>query len=178
MAHFSRISKKFHFETMHRSFSLFILLLFVGLCKSIPQCIGIHYKIINDPRRSTAFVATGKRYICDRDRMAEDTWYRFLSEAGGEMATTMPKRNRCGTYIPIWMNGSHPTVADGVVTREACAGVPIWSARPNCSVSYNIKVRNCSGYYIYQLKNTEQCYKAYCVGRSATGILFIWSHNY
>lgn len=148
-------------------FSLCVLLLFVHLCESLPQCDGIFYNVINDPRRSAAFVTDPKHYICDRSIIQDNAWYRFSSEAGGEMATTTPERGRCGTYIPIWMNGSHPNVTEGTVTRKACAAVYISSVSPNCSISYSIKVRNCSGYYIYQLKKIRQCYKAYCAGRLA-----------
>ena len=153
------------FKVMPSLFSLCVLLLFIHFCESLPQCDGIFYNVINDPRRSTAFVTDPKQYICDRSIMQDNAWYRFSSEAGSEMATETPERGRCGTYIPIWMNGSHPNVIEGTVTRKACAAVPISSVDPNCSVSYSIKVRNCSGYYIYRLKKIRQCYMAYCAGR-------------
>ena len=142
--------------------SLCVLLLFVRLCGSLRQCDGILYNVINDPRRSTAFVTDPKHSICDRPIIQNNAWYRFASEAGGEMATTPPEHGRCGTYIPIWMNGSHPNVTDGTVTRKACAAIT-----SNCTVSYSIKVRNCGGYHIYQLKKIKLCNKAYCVGRLA-----------
>ncbi|CAB4002965.1 onco -induced transcript 3 -like [Paramuricea clavata] len=131
------------------------------------NCYGTHYKTINDPRRSTGYDVSAanhtRNHLCDRHLLQDNAWYRFSSEAGGEMPTTKPKLGSCGTYIPIWMNGSHPTIEDRIVARKACAYVPF--AFPfGCGYSYNIHVRNCSGYYIYQLKTTAHCILAYCAG--------------
>ncbi|CAB4045378.1 Hypothetical predicted protein, partial [Paramuricea clavata] len=133
------------------------------------NCYGIHYKTINDSRRSTGYDVSDnhlsnntREHICDRGLLQDNAWYRFSSEAGGEMPTTKPKYGSCGTYVPIWMNGFHPTIEDGIVARKACANVP--RLRPlGCGYSYNIHVRNCSGYYVYQLKTPAHCTLAYCV---------------
>jgi hypothetical protein len=132
------------------------------------NCYGTYYKTINDPRRSTGYDVSAsnntRNHLCDRHLLQDNAWYRFSSEAGGQMPTTKPKVGSCGTYIPIWMNGSHPTSEDGIVARKACAYVPF--AFPfGCGYSYNIHVRNCSGYYIYQLKTPRNCILAYCAGK-------------
>jgi hypothetical protein len=139
--------------------------LLFGLSDSAPNsCRGIQYRKINDPRRSTGYVSNDtKKYLCDRSLLEDRVWYRFESEAGDELPTTKPKDGTCGTYAPIWMNGSHPTISDGTVARKACANVP--NAHPfGCAYSYVIHVRNCSGYYIYQLKPPQHCILAYCAG--------------
>ena len=53
--------------------------------------------------------------------------------------------NRCGTHITNWINGGHPSVADGQVSRTVCF---YWTAGC-CEFSTNIKVRNCGSYYVY-----------------------------
>ena len=57
-------------------------------------------------------------------------------------------RYRCGTARPGWLNGTHPTVAEGVVTRQVC-----YSSNSNCCYPSNIiKVKNCSSYSVYELQ--------------------------
>ena len=72
-------------------------------------------------------------------------WFRFEGSAGTRMPTSCPPTHRCNTYVTGWLNGGHPTVADGQVSRTACFH---WSG--NCCLwSTNIKVRNCGSYYVY-----------------------------
>ena len=40
-------------------------------------------------------------------------WFRFEGSAGTRMPTSCPPYKRCGTTAPGWLNGGHPTVADG-----------------------------------------------------------------
>ena len=37
------------------------------------------------------------------------------------MPEACPDLLSCGTVIPIWMNGTHPSVEDGIQQRTACA---------------------------------------------------------
>ena len=144
------------------------------------NCYGTHYKTINDPRRSTGYDVSSsnntRNHLCDRHLLQDNAWYRFSSEAGGEMPTRRPKLGSCGTYVPIWMNGSHPTIEDGIVARKACANVFPFG----CGYRYNIHVRNCSGYYIYQLKTPANCVLAYCAGKFISCIYRVYynSENY
>ena len=74
-------------------------------------------------------------------------WYRFGDQAGIKMAASCLPKNRCGTQAAGWMNGVHPTVSDGNVTRKVC-----YSYSNNCcSWSNNIEVLNCGYFYIYKL---------------------------
>ncbi|XP_039926644.1 oncoprotein-induced transcript 3 protein isoform X3 [Hirundo rustica] len=79
--------------------------------------------------------------------------------AGDAMPTFCIPENHCGTHAPIWMNGSHPRQADGIVQRQACA-----SFSGNCCLwNTTIEVKACpGGYYVYHLSKPSVCFHAYC----------------
>ena len=93
-------------------------------------------------------------------------WYRFQGAAGDRMPDKRVLRYRCGIWHPGWLNGSHPTVAEGVVTRAVCYS----GSRSCCLYSNFIKVKNCSSYYVYQLQNTSKPDSRYC-GNAGAGKL-------
>jgi len=99
---------------------------------------------------------TGK-LLCDNE--LKKGWYRFEGEAGTRMPTTCLNQGKCGTNFPGWLNGIHPTVADGEVDRKVC-----FSAYPHCKAEdcKPIRVKNCSTYYVYELDGTPGCDKRYC----------------
>ena len=68
----------------------------------------------------------------------------------------------CGTVAPIWMRGQHPSVADGIVNRDAC--VNFKGKRNGCYVVIQIRVKNCNGFFVYYLKPAHGCHMAYCAG--------------
>ena len=86
-------------------------------------------------------------------------WFRFLGAAGTRMPTSCPPTWRCNTHATGWLNGGHPTVADGRVTRQVCFH---WNS--NCSLWYNnIQVTNCGHFYVYYLiPPSGGCYLRYC----------------
>ena len=84
-------------------------------------------------------------------------WFRFEGSAGTRMPTSCPPKNRCDAHAPGWINGGHPTVADGQVSRQVCFH---WSSC--CWETTNIKVRNCGSYYVYYLNGTPNCNARYC----------------
>ena len=93
-------------------------------------------------------------------------WYRFQGAAGDRMPDKCVLMYRCGTGHPGWLNGSHPTVTEGVVTRTVC-----YSGFRTCCYSSNIiKVKNCSSYYVYKLPKTPHQYSRYC-GNAGAGKL-------
>ena len=93
-------------------------------------------------------------------------WYRFQGAAGDRMPDKCVLMYRCGTVYPGWLNGSHPTVAEGVVTRTVC-----YSPWRGCRWDSNIiKVKNCSSYYVYELPKTPDQYTRYC-GNAGAGKL-------
>ncbi|KAI8520907.1 Oncoprotein-induced transcript 3 protein [Branchiostoma belcheri] len=116
----------------------------------------ISYRVLNEAWRSVDY--TVRRNSCDNGFRGE--WYRFMNPAGTSMPTQRPQSiHRCGTHAPMWMNGQHPRVADGEVSRQACA---YWSGRP-CYWRRTIQVKACSaGYYVYKLPRVNHCYLGYC----------------
>ncbi|KAK3583345.1 hypothetical protein CHS0354_038958 [Potamilus streckersoni] len=111
------------------------------------RSVGYH---VDDPNDSL---------ICDRTLTAG--WYKFTSNAGGQMPESCVQPYHCGTHAPIWMNGAHPTVAEGIVTREACGNI----AGTCCMYKTNIKVKNCGVKgFVYELQPTRGCSLAYCAG--------------
>jgi hypothetical protein len=56
------------------------------------------------------------------------------------------------------MNGAHPTVADGKVTRKVCFN---WSGNC-CHGSNDIEVVNCGQYYVYELSKIIPGTVRYC----------------
>ena len=95
--------------------------------------------------------------LCDNE--LEKGWYRFEGEAGTRMPTTRVHKDKCGTIFPGWLNGVHPTVEEGEVVREVCFS----AFSPDCCYDReNIKVKNCSSYYVYELDATPGCDMRYC----------------
>ena len=99
---------------------------------------------------------TSGTVLCDRGLSG---WYRFGDQAGIKMITSCVPENRCGTHAPGWMDGVHPTVSDGNVTRNVCYN---WSNNC-CNWSNNIEVLNCGYFFIYKLSTTNSwCHRRYC----------------
>ena len=157
-----------HVPSLWSALAVFLSRVPAGLPKG--DCEGVKYTTINDPRRSTAYSQTGQtNNLCDKGLIRDNGWYRFSSEAGGEIptATNIPKFEHCGTVTPIYINGSNPLVEENTVNRTACAVYPF----DPCHEPFTIKVRNCSGFYIYQLKPPTYCTSAYCAGKLLLVIL-------
>ena len=109
-------------------------------------------------------------------------WYRFQGAAGDRMPDKCVLMNRCGTVHPGWLNGTHPTVAEGVVTRKVCyyGWDTWWHSRFSghcCYYSNLIKVKNCSSYYVYELQTLPTCYLRYC-GNAGAGKLHSISESF
>ena len=92
--------------------------------------------------------------------MLSTDWYRFSGAAGNQMAESCVDNNRCGTYYPGWLSGSHPTVNEGAVQRRVCFSYYVYG--DCCSLSTYIRVRNCGGFFVYQLKPLTVCNSRYC----------------
>ncbi|CAB4005612.1 Hypothetical predicted protein, partial [Paramuricea clavata] len=151
-----------------RSLLILVFLHQVGKSNANGPCSSKKYNIttLKNDRRNIAYNKTTN--LCDRNLIKNGAWYKFESTAGNPQM--LPEKNpgtgRCGTYIPIWMNGKHPTV-DGVVTNvTACA--QLLSVGSTCDTEYNIKVIKCKSFFIYELKPPSQCYLAYCATAATT----------
>ena len=94
---------------------------------------------------------------CDRLDLAPG-WYRFEGAAGDRMPDECVPMEHCGTYAPGWIQGNHPNVDEGVVIRKVC-----YHMYYNCCHFQNdIRVRNCSTYFVYELQTTPDCPLRYC----------------
>ena len=82
------------------------------------------------------------------------------------MATTCPATFHCGTHVPIWMNGAHPTARNAMATVDVCGHTPSGGC---CAYKDTIRVKNCGNYFVYYLKPTRGCSLAYCAGISEYG---------
>ena len=118
---------------------------------SISECQ--YYRTLYYANRKVTY---GQHHYCDKG--IEPGWFRFEGDAGKMMPTSCPPTHRCGTSAPGWLNGEHPTVADGQVTGTVCFH---WTSRC-CHWSTDIKVRNCGSYYVYYLSGTPRCHLRYC----------------
>ena len=121
-------------------------------------CLEINHKEINNWERSTQNNNTDTS-ICDS--FLEPGWYRATSYAGELMPTSCLENGfACGTVIPIWMNGSFPSSGE-TNNVTGCSS----SYNGDCCVnSYNIQVKNCSRFLVYNLRPTIACPQAYCFG--------------
>ncbi|XP_078377310.1 pancreatic secretory granule membrane major glycoprotein GP2-like [Oculina patagonica] len=125
---------------------------------SKPECQNYTSLISADRKITFSVYASSK---CD-DKLVP-AWYRFQGAAGTRMPTSCPPDWRCGTVATGWLNGEHPSVAEGKVTRQVC-----FHMNSDCCVNSNwewsnyIQVRNCGSFYVYYLSNTPGCHFRYC----------------
>ena len=131
-----------------------IIIIIIIIIFSISECQN--YGSLNSADRKITYPASS--YYCDNG--IGPGWFRFEGSAGTRMPTSCPPIDRCDTSAPGWMNGGHPTVADGQVSRTVCFH---WRSKC-CYWSANISVRNCGSYYVYYLSGTPNgyCHLRYC----------------
>ncbi|XP_055514227.1 uncharacterized protein LOC129710948 [Leucoraja erinacea] len=100
------------------------------------------------------------------DRNLAVGWYRFYSSGGWKIPETVVPASHCSAYYPGWLVGSHPSVGDGEVTRTVCFNEGSYI----CYWNREIRVKNCTDYFVYQLWPTPYTYGVYCtVTDSALG---------
>ncbi|KAL6482074.1 hypothetical protein MHYP_G00101540 [Metynnis hypsauchen] len=103
------------------------------------------YTVLDQPWRATN--APGGSNC---DSFNGNVWYRLLYYGMNiRMPESCVNRARCGTDVTLWLNGSHPQIEDGIVTRGVCGG----SGSDCCYYrSIPIRVKACPGnYYVYEL---------------------------
>nr|XP_058945608.1 uromodulin-like [Pocillopora verrucosa] len=115
-----------------------------------------HYQSLSDATRKSSYITPQYQEVCD-DQLPEER-YRFVGAAGTKMPTARVPAFRCGTSWSGWLDGAHPTVEDGNVSRTVC-----FSDRySGCKAIKNISVINCGSYFIYKLFRPPDCYMRYC----------------
>ncbi|KAL9960980.1 hypothetical protein ACROYT_G029852 [Oculina patagonica] len=127
-----------------------------GKTSCLPQECQKYQTLSNGDRKNTYSAGL---FTCDSS--LGPAWFRFEGAAGTEMATSCVPINRCGTHAPGWLNGAHPTLAEGVVIRRVC-----FNYYSNCCQwAINIQVQNCSDFFIYYISGTppeHTCHLRYC----------------
>ncbi len=129
---------------------------------SVDPCYN--YTSLDEPWRATDNSYYNNYYyntMCDYN-VEWNGWYRmFNNSQNAQMPESCVNQGMCGTYYPLWLNGTHPQLEDGVVTRQVCA-----SSWGNCCTytSHPIRVKACPGnYYVYKFVKPMEC-GAYCTG--------------
>uniref|UniRef100_A0A673GTW6 ZP domain-containing protein n=1 Tax=Sinocyclocheilus rhinocerous TaxID=307959 RepID=A0A673GTW6_9TELE len=119
---------------------------------SVDPCYN--YNVLDDLWRSTNNQHSSQ-IMCDT-WVSWNGWYRlFIQGQSVLMPDTCVDKLSCGTHAPLWLKRGHPTVEDGVVTRDVCGH---WSNNCCYFQSNPIKVKACPG-------GPTICYLAYCAGK-------------
>lgn len=151
--------------------SIFTLELCPVIATTPPECQSGGYTLDNTTYRSTAYaVQQNKRRLCDH--LLIPGWYRFyygkIPEHDSVNPANNPQPNHCGTSIPVWLKGKHPTQSGQKSVFTACmnlAGTQVCSA----SLAGRIEVIKCDDpgkdFYVYKLNPVFSCYMAYCAGK-------------
>ncbi len=120
-----------------------------------------NYTVLDNPWR--AINNTHASVISCDQSVTWSGWYRlFIKGLNAQIPDTCVALYSCGTGIALWIRGGHPTVKDGVVTRDVCG----YAGGYCCFYLSNpIKVKACPGnYYVYELVHPTGCDFAYCAG--------------
>ncbi|XP_028830634.1 uncharacterized protein LOC114787055 [Denticeps clupeoides] len=143
---------------------LAIMIIIIAPVRSAPlsdddPCVT--YTALDEPWRATNYTAPSPFMLkCDQYKNWNG-WYRLLYDGNSiRMPESCVSENRCGTHAPLWLNGAHPRLQDGVVTRTVCGD---W-AKDCCHYkSPPIQVKACPGnYYVYKFTSPPACQLAYC----------------
>ena len=109
-----------------------------------------HYQNLTEAERKYDHDDT-KDGKCD-DNLYGEGWYRFQGAAGTKMATKSPGTHKCGAPYPAWLDGVHPTVAEGTVRRIVCI-----NKNGVCKEQSFVDVKNCTFYYVYKFYFSNEC---------------------
>lgn len=115
--------------------------------------------VLDSPDRAEEFI-TDRDIKCDRGQRNSiyQRWNRFNGSAGVAMSTKCVDTMRCGAQAPGWLQGKHPRLHEGVVSRTVC-----YHWENNCCYFKNkIQVKNCKGYYVYKLEKPPAYKLRYC----------------
>lgn len=94
------------------------------------------------------------------DRYITPGWYK----SDELVLDQCPSLNSCGAVYPIWMNGTFPQVANGVVSRTLCK-----TGFGGCCVrQYALQIKNCGTSYVYCLPALDSCPERLCFGTNGT----------
>ncbi|XP_069838066.1 uromodulin-like isoform X2 [Dendropsophus ebraccatus] len=127
-----------------------------------------NYATLNEPSRSTSYFDYYFYYYYywyyGRSDYYLNGWYRFMGSGGIRMADFCPSEGSCYTRYPMWLQGTHPEPADGIVNRTVCTS----NSGNCCNWTSNVKIKACpGGFHIYKFtSNYYFYYSAYCTDPS------------
>ena len=125
--------------------------------KSFVECSN--YTFLNESNRAMTYADKSLGNLTDSKLSG---WYRFSGGAGTQMAEACPKMYSCSTNSSGWLNGTHPTVAEGIVQRKVCFSKSLSRFFKDCCYhSKHTSVRNCGAFYVYRLDPSDY-YSRYC----------------
>lgn len=121
-----------------------------------------NYTVLDNAWRATTNIISTV-YLCDRN-VNWVGWYRlFLNGQSAQMSETCVNSYSCSTHATLWINGHHPKMEDGVVTRDVCGN---WNGNCCTFKSTPINVKACPGqFYVYEIKSPISCSLAYCASK-------------
>ncbi|KAM9769952.1 uncharacterized protein ACNS7B_006867 [Menidia menidia] len=106
------------------------------------------YSVVDDDWRSLNSSLEGMPH-CDQNTDWQG-WYRmFLGQNSAQIPDRCVPARRCGTHGPMYIDGAHPTLSDGIVTRPVCAA---WGSSCCAFTRHTIDVKLCYGQYYLELK--------------------------
>lgn len=125
------------------------------------------YKILDDHWRDVLNFH-GQYYGYDDTLVEWNGWYRlYLNGETAQMSEWCVSFSGCGGDTGLYLNGSHPRLEDGVVTREVLGTSWRWNSQCGYYTSSSIQVKACGGnYYVYKLVKPEVSIPrpTYCAG--------------
>ncbi|KAI7789839.1 hypothetical protein IRJ41_011103 [Triplophysa rosa] len=118
-----------------------------------------NYESLDRPWRATT---ESGLWICD-ESFSWSGWYRLYHYGMNiQMPETCVNPHSCNADSGLWLNGPHPQIEDGVVTREVCGG-NYWGGGCCDYKSKPIRVKACPGnYFVYELVNPQYWCLGYC----------------
>lgn len=117
-----------------------------------------NYTVNTEADRSVSFPKRHSAYKCDRGTLVPG-WYRFNGTTGSKIPSNCVAKSMCNTDATGWLNGAHPTLQEGVVSRKVCFH---WGSNC-CNWAVTIQVRNCGLFFVYKLVDPGHCHLRYCV---------------
>ncbi|CAG2250788.1 unnamed protein product [Mytilus edulis] len=149
-------------EIQHNFKQLFYLGHLENPGKSVDPCEDDSERHLHDMHRrfknyKTMFQKRQEEMVCDKYLIPQHgAWFMSYND----MPTEPPTFLDCGTTHPIWLNGTIPTISEGVVDRTACK-VGFMSY---CDEEIPVRIKRCEKYTAYFLLPTKHCPEAYCFG--------------
>ena len=134
---------------------------------TLGYCNDIEYKILDDSTRNSGYETPSENNdFCDNSKENANEspdwsgpgWYKIDGPAGRMLSEYPVDTHHCGTSATGWLNGYHPVTPGNTAYGQVCFnanGVECYQTAP-------IQIKNCGGFYLYNLVDTPGCYMRYC----------------